>query len=85
MTDRHDIMATMNKTKKTARRHRKAQLPRQVALRFDDALYRALDRHADRANRTVSDLVRECCQLELPRLVKRHAQGEYRARKAAAL
>ena len=78
-------MATMNKTKKTARRHRKAQFPRQVALRFDDALYRALDRHADRANRTMSDLVRECCQLELPRLVKRHAQGEYRARKAAAL
>ena len=79
MTDRNGIMATM-KTKKTARRHRKSQLPHQVALRFDDALYRALDHHADRAGRTVSDLVRECCQLELPRLRQRFAQAEYRQR-----
>ena len=59
MTDRRGIKATME-TKKTARRHKRAQFPHQVALRFDEAIYRALDNHADRADRSISDLVREC-------------------------
>ena len=72
-------MATM-KTKKTARRHKRAQFPHQVALRFDEAIYRALDNHADRADRSISDLVRECVQQELPRLQRRFHTAKYRAR-----
>ena len=61
-------------------RPRPADFPHAHTIRLPEGLHESLEHHAAISERSVSSIIRECIQRELPRLQRRLHTAKYRVR-----